>query len=115
MALRKQDVPATQEDCYLVFHRFNRDMDGLLKYSEFTNAFLPIDQHYARQLGSKRLQYCSQPADGITSSAFCYETMKHYLEVWHLLLKIEAQYEEIKGKLKARPLFELDGAFRSCD
>ena len=55
VALRRMDIPATQEDCYLIFHRFNRDMDGLLKYSEFTSAFLPVDQHYARQLGSKRL------------------------------------------------------------
>ena len=109
------DIPATQEDCYLLFHRFNRDMDGLLKYSEFTSAFLPVDQHYARQLGSKRLQYCNQPTDGRTSSAFCYETMKHYKEVWHQIVKIEQSFEEIKSRLKARPNFDLDKAFRSCD
>ena len=55
VALRKLDIPATQEDCYLHFLRFNREVDGLLKYSEFTSAFMPMDQHYARQLGSKRL------------------------------------------------------------
>jgi len=55
VALRKLDIPATQEDCYLLFLRFNREVDGLLKYSEFTSAFMPMDQHYARQLGSKRL------------------------------------------------------------
>ena len=47
-SLRKLDIPATQEDCYLVFHRMNRDMDGLLKYSEFSAAFMPVDQHCAR-------------------------------------------------------------------
>ena len=55
VALRKLDIPATQEDCYLFFIRYNRDLDGLLKYSEFTDAFMPVDQHYARNLGSKRL------------------------------------------------------------
>ena len=43
MALRDLDIPVTQEDCYLLFLRFNKDMDGLLKYSEFTDAFMPID------------------------------------------------------------------------
>ena len=71
VALRKLDIPATQEDCYLLFLRFNREGDGLLKYSEFTSAFMPVDQHYARQLGSKRLQYCHPPS----STSFCYETM----------------------------------------
>ena len=90
-------------------------MDGLLKYSEFTSAFLPVDQHYARQLGSKRLQYCNQPTDGRASSAFCYETMKCYKAVWLQILKVEQSFEEIKGRLKSRPLFDLDKAFRSCD
>ena len=43
MALRDLDIPVTQEDCYLLFLRFNKDMDGVLKYSEFTEAFMPID------------------------------------------------------------------------
>ena len=62
IALRDLELPVTQEDCYLLFLRFNRDMDGVLKYSEFTDAFMPIDQHYARQLGSKRLQYSQPPS-----------------------------------------------------
>lgn len=71
--MRRLDIPATQDDCYLVFHRLNRDMDGLLKYSEFSAAFMPVDQHCARQLGSKRLQYASG------SSTFSHETIVHYL------------------------------------
>ena len=111
VSLRRLDIPVTQEDCYLVFHRLNRDMDGLLKYSEFTAAFMPVDQHCARQLGSKRLQYCHAP----NSSAFCYETMKHYCRVWHLLVRIEQQVEQIKDKLLQRPTFNIDSAFRSLD
>ena len=111
VALRKLEVPITQEDCYLIFLRFNRDTDGLLKYSEFTSAFMPVDQHYARQLGSKRLQYCAPPS----RTSFCYETMKHYCEVWHLMARIEQQAEQIKQKLTERPQFNIDQAFRSCD
>lgn len=54
-ALAKLNVKASQDDCSLLFHRCNREVDGLLKYSEFTSTFMPVDQHYARQLGSKRL------------------------------------------------------------
>ena len=43
VALRKNDIVATQEDCYLFFIRYNRDVDGLLKYSEFADAFMPVD------------------------------------------------------------------------
>ena len=43
IALRDLEIPVTQDDCYLLFLRFNRDMDGSLKYSEFTDAFMPID------------------------------------------------------------------------
>ena len=43
IALRDLEIPVTQDDCYLLFLRFNRDMDGSLKYSEFTDAYMPID------------------------------------------------------------------------
>ena len=43
VALRKNDIVATQEDCYLFFIRYNRDVAGLLKYSEFADAFMPVD------------------------------------------------------------------------
>jgi len=49
------------EEMYLFFGRYNRDKDGMLKYSEFTDAFMPVDQHYARILGTKRLQYSQIP------------------------------------------------------
>lgn len=43
VALRKLEIAATQEDCYLFFIRYNKEVDGLLKYSEFTDAFMPVD------------------------------------------------------------------------
>ena len=41
--------------------------------------------------------------------------MKHYSQVWCLLLKIEQKVEEIKDKLQERPTFNIDSAFRSLD
>ena len=54
-SLRGMDVHMTQEDSYLLFLRYNKDVDGQLKYSEFKNAFIPMDQHYARKLGTRKL------------------------------------------------------------
>lgn len=42
-AFRRLEICGTEDDCFLVFHRINRDMDGLLKYSEFTATFMPVD------------------------------------------------------------------------
>jgi Ca2+-binding EF-hand superfamily protein len=41
------------DDCRLLFQRYNREQDGALKYSEFTDAFFPFDHKHARLLGTK--------------------------------------------------------------
>jgi Ca2+-binding EF-hand superfamily protein len=33
----------TIDDCQLIFARYNKDGDGQLKYSEFSDAFMPVD------------------------------------------------------------------------
>lgn len=111
VSLRRVDVHATQNDCYLLFLRYNKDQDGLMKYSDFKSAFMPIDQHYARQLGSKKLAYCHSQ----TKTAFAYETMRHYIQVWNLMIRVEQQCEQIKQKLFSRVEFHADQAFKSCD
>ena len=41
--------------------------------------------------------------------------MRHYCEVWQKLINIEQSVEQLKDKLHARPLFDIDSAFRSVD
>ena len=55
----------------MFFLRFNKDGDGLFKYNEFTSAFMPVNQHFARKLGAKRLNHIDAPSQG---SSFSYET-----------------------------------------
>ena len=50
------------DDCRLLFQRYNREQDGALKYSEFTDAFFPFDHKHARLLGTKQLKYSQQPS-----------------------------------------------------
>ena len=85
MSLKELEVIATQEDCYLLFLRYNKDIDGQLKYSEFKSAFTPSDQHYARQLGAKKLQYCHEN----TKTSFCYDTLSHFIQILNLMVRVE--------------------------
>lgn len=43
VALNRLEIRITQEDCHLLFLRYNRDVDGNFKYSEFIDAFTPTD------------------------------------------------------------------------
>ena len=67
-------LKANIDEIHLVFERFNTLQDGILKYSEFSEALMPQDQHYARLLGSKKLQFISKttrwPFDGHTMSKY---------------------------------------------
>lgn len=38
------------QDIELFLNVFDKDQNGRLKYSEFCDAFLPLDTHYASQL-----------------------------------------------------------------
>lgn len=37
------EMNVSLEDCRLLFQRYNKEQDGALKYSEFTDAFMPLD------------------------------------------------------------------------
>jgi hypothetical protein len=49
------------DEIHLVFDRFNKLDDGELRYSEFSDAFMPQDLQVARLLGTKKLSYLSRP------------------------------------------------------
>ena len=87
---RKLEIPVTEEDCAMLFLRFNRDGDGLFKYAEFTSAFMPVNQHFARKLGAKRLTQINAPSGG---SSFRYETLQHFCEVWNQIVRVERSVE----------------------
>lgn len=49
------------DEIHLMLERFSRSNDVHLKYSEFSEAFMPVDQHFARLLGTKKLSYMARP------------------------------------------------------
>lgn len=80
------------DEVHLVFQRYNRDDDGRLKYSEFSEAFIPYDQHFARLLGTKRLAYMSRPG----KCNFDINTLNKYLLVWQVIFDNEKIIENMR-------------------
>ena len=62
--------------------RFDKDNDNLLRYSEFCEAFIPIDNCHASSL-AKRGPMTTNSYDDL----FCPSTMNLYRGVWQLHLR----------------------------
>lgn len=48
------------DEAHLIFDKFKLAEEGKLKYSEFADAMMPLDQTYVRGLGNKKLTYNSK-------------------------------------------------------
>ena len=77
----------------------------MLRYSEFCEAFLPVDNFHASLLAKKA------PILGGPSVNFSPATMEHYKEVWMMHLKHESQVEG----LRAEGGFVMQQAFETID
>lgn len=70
--------------------RFDKDGDQLLRYSEFCEAFIPIDTFYASMLAKKAPQVTNP------SVMFCPPTLNMYKDVWALHLRNEMLIDRIR-------------------
>lgn len=73
------------DEVHLVFQRFNKDNDGRLKYSEFSESMMPTDPHFARLLGSKRMTYGGRSQ----GNPFENRTLQKYLKTWEIIIDNE--------------------------
>lgn len=74
--------------------RFDKDGDSLLRYSEFCEAFLPVDSFHASLLAKKAPVTPINPSN--PSSIFTPSTLESYREVWALHLRNEILIEKIR-------------------
>jgi Ca2+-binding EF-hand superfamily protein len=74
-ALLDIGMRCSMDEIHLVFERLNLMNDGQLKYSEFSENMMPMDQHYSRLLGTKKLTFSSKPG----RCPFSMETLNKYL------------------------------------
>jgi hypothetical protein len=85
--------------------------DGELRYSEFSDAFMPQDMQFARLLGTKKLSYLSRPG----KCPFLIQTLNIYVMLWETLIHNEKQIEGIRQNMIKRQRLDLHTAFRICD
>lgn len=119
-------VELSDHELRLLFARY-ADRPDLLTYSNFSDAFLPCDEHYCRQLIGKRLTFKDtthekreggqeQNAQWLTDlTCFDSETSHLFASVWQAIARLENATESIRRKLVRRPTFGLEKAFKSLD
>ena len=79
-------------DIHLFMRVFDKDQDGRLKYSEFCDAFLPLDTSYAGKLAQKPPQEKFRNLDTFSRDPYTLQKMKEemfvsetkscFVEVW---------------------------------
>ena len=57
LALNDLGIFPTKDEMYLFFKRFDKDADGLLRFSEFSKAVLPISNEYAIIMNNRNPKY----------------------------------------------------------
>lgn len=72
---------------------------------------MPQDQHYARLLGTKKLQIATKPG----KMPFEKGTMSKYLLMWDLIIQNEKAIESIRQKMQKKYMFDNKTAFDLCD
>lgn len=86
-ALVDLKVYLKEEDIDLIFHQFSSDGD-VISYRDFSDAFLPNDQHYLKKLIAKRLTYSQKECTRIFSD----QTTKMFAAMWEHVGKLAAHW-----------------------
>jgi Ca2+-binding EF-hand superfamily protein len=48
------ELVPSQDEIELFFLRYDKDRDGRLRFTEYCNAFIPLDGHFAAMLNSRK-------------------------------------------------------------
>jgi Ca2+-binding EF-hand superfamily protein len=104
---------AHRELIYLFVRRFDRDNDGRLLYSDFTDAFTPHSLNHALTLSSRKAHYLHTPLDKL--DYFTAETRALYLKTFKLYFQVEESIELLRKRLAKRPQFSVHEAFAAVD
>ena len=91
--------------------RFDKDGDHMLRYSEFCEAFLPVDNFHASLLAKKA------PQIGVTQTQvmFCPSTMEQYRDVWAVHLRNEMLIEKLRADNGAQIIMQQAFEILDCN
>lgn len=107
-------VYPTSEEVELFVTRYDRTHDRRLTFSEFSEAFLPVDSYYSNML-SKRNGNVMTRTLFRRDDVFLGDTQVEFRSMWRTHFKVECATETLRQKLKSRPMFDVHQAFNSLD
>ena len=93
------------EDVDLFVRRYDRDEDRHLRFSEFADAFTPLNPGFADKLNAR----------GAQEKAFSQKATLMYRSMWITHQKVEKEAEYIREKLAKIPTFSIYDAFKAID
>ena len=100
-----------KEDLYLFFRRFDRDIDGKLRFSDFSEAFTPMQVEYASLLNNRTPLNIDKDVD----DTFSPETRRLITKLFKLHLENETETESSRQRLNKRISFNVHDAFNYID
>lgn len=111
------NLPIPSRDISLYLHRYDKDRDGRLKYSEFCDSFLPIDPFHASLLAKKAPLQMGSAAQGLRRDLIFYpETRELLVKIWRMHFDHEREAELLRAQMKqSKPRFDLYQCFQLID
>lgn len=100
-------ISEPHEHIELFYKRFDRNQDGLIGFSEFTDAFTPHEQYYA-QIISRRTSSHRKVNPYRKDDIFEHQTACQYKHFLRSVFALEAQAESLRSSIARNPLFNLD-------
>ena len=101
----------TSLELELTMFRYDKDLDGKLRYSELAEAILPYDDNY-RSLIERRTSYCSE-MDLARLQFFLESTTQRLKATLQLLVQTEMRCERVRQNLARRKNFDVEKAFEA--
>lgn len=93
--------------------RYDQDSDGRLLFSDFCDAFTPINPYYANGLNLRQAEFIHRNLSKLRY--FTDQTRDRFLKCFRIHFEIEESIELIKQRLSRRPKFNYNAAFEYLD
>lgn len=108
--LQEMNIFPHKEDVFLFTRHYDRDSDGRLLYSDYCDAFSPLEQQSSECL-SKRESH----NNNLCSDFFSCETKEIYRRLLKLHFTFEESNELLRKRLSKRQHFNVHTAFSMLD
>ena len=112
-SLASNGIYANSEDVFLFVKRYDRNLDGRLNFTEFSEAFQPKQASLSTTLQLRRAHYSVLRAP--RSEYFTSYTRELFFKTLRVHFSVEASAENLRRRLIRRPGFNAGDAFVAVD